>query len=64
MPLPKSTWIKSSYSSSDGCVEVKDENGFVLVRDSKNPHVGPLKIPKADWEVFIDGVRAGEFDPF
>jgi hypothetical protein len=36
---------------------------LVVVRDSKNPHGGVLRFTVAEWLVFLDGVRAGEFEP-
>jgi hypothetical protein len=58
-------WAKSSFSNSSrpNCVEVKLLPGGVLVRDSKSP-AGPwLLFTHAEWDAFIRGVHAGEFDP-
>jgi uncharacterized protein DUF397 len=57
-------WVKSSLSYANGnCVEVRPlAGGQVELRNSRFP---ALKLPafgRAEWEAFIGGVRAGEFD--
>jgi hypothetical protein len=60
-------WIKSSFCSADKpqCVEVKlTDSGEAELRDSK---LGPLFSPvlsftAGEWEAFVAGVKAGEFD--
>jgi hypothetical protein len=42
-------------------VEVACTGDRVLVRDSKNPHVGPLSFTIAEWEAFADAIGNGEF---
>ncbi|WP_433892249.1 DUF397 domain-containing protein [Streptomyces sp. CA-111067] len=64
--LSAATWVKSSYSGSNGgdCVEVAvapASTGVVPVRDSKDPHGPALVFPAATWTAFLNGVRAGEF---
>ncbi|MEV0773601.1 DUF397 domain-containing protein [Nocardia salmonicida] len=62
--LTRAKWFKSSRSSSGkDCVEVAHlEEGFVGVRDSKNP-TGPALIFKpSEWDAFLDGARRNEFD--
>jgi len=44
------------------CVEVAKKNGFVGVRDSKNPNGPVLAYTTQEWEVFVAGVKNGEFD--
>jgi len=57
-------WQHSSFStgSDQTCVDVAVRDGRVLVRDSKNPDDGPLAFTFAEWQVFLLGVRAGEFE--
>jgi hypothetical protein len=59
-----SHWRRSSASGSGGnCVEVAFvEGGDVLVRDSKAPQERVLSFTPAEWDAFLAGVRAGEFD--
>ena len=58
-------WHKSTASNGGtNCVEVMEtEDGF-LVRDTKDGGGGPvLSFTHTEWEVFLDGVLHGEFDP-
>jgi len=54
-------WHKSSRSHVNGCVEVAERLGEVLVRDSKNPGGGVLKFSELQFRLFVDAVKAGEF---
>jgi len=69
-------WHKSSFSSSSNCVEwrraseclngncveVGSENEEFLVRDTKDREGGTLRFTKGEWNAFVEGVKAGEFD--
>ena len=57
-------WIKSSFSFANGnCVEVAPlPGGGAAVRDSKDPASPVLAFTAAEWEAFLGGVKAGEFD--
>ena len=60
------TWKKASYSGNNGggCVETcGHEDGSVLVRDTKDNGTGPvLRFLPGEWDAFIAGAKAGEFD--
>ena len=65
MDLSAAIWRKSSRSSDNGgqCVEVAANlPGVVAVRDSKDPDGPKLVFNPAEWQAFIGGVKAGEFD--
>ncbi|MBR7839666.1 DUF397 domain-containing protein [Actinospica durhamensis] len=57
-------WRKSSYSNGQGnCVEFKQEDGLILVRDSKQGGTGPvLRFTHAEVGAFLLGAKDGEFD--
>ena len=57
-------WRKSSRSGSGGneCVEVAIGPTAVLIRDSKNPDDGVLRVTPRSWLDFLRGVKAGQFD--
>jgi hypothetical protein len=58
-------WRKASLSSAgDNCVEVGlGDDGTIGVRDTKQHGAGPILVfHPGEWEAFIGGVRAGEFD--
>lgn len=44
------------------CVMVAHKNGAIAVRDSKDSTKTTLVFNEAEWDVFIRGVKAGEFD--
>lgn len=54
---------KSSFSGGGGCVEVRRlPDGRVALRDSKDRDLAPHHFTPAEWNAFLAGVRAGEFD--
>jgi len=59
-------WIKSTLSFANGnCAEVTDlPDGTVGVRNSRFPDGPVLSFTPAEWQAFLGGARAGEFDRF
>jgi hypothetical protein len=58
-------WKKSSFSGASGdCVEVVEDldDGLIYVRDSKNVDGPQLIFNRGEWQAFLDGAKAGEFD--
>jgi hypothetical protein len=56
-------WQKSTFSGSGGtCVETAQVDGGVLVRDSKDPDGPRLGFDADEWNAFLRGAKAGEFD--
>jgi hypothetical protein len=55
-------WVKSSRSGGNGgsCVEVRQRDGRVEVRDSKDQEGPVLSFEAAAWAAFVDGVAKGE----
>jgi hypothetical protein len=63
MDLTNARWFKSSRSSGNGqCVEVAIQPDGVAVRDTKNREAGHLEFTPDEWNAFISGAKAGEFD--
>ncbi|MBK8760793.1 MAG: DUF397 domain-containing protein [Sulfuritalea sp.] len=55
-------FFKSSFSGKGGkCVEVKIDSGAIFVRHSRKDQ-GMLEFTHDEWEAFLLGVKAGEFD--
>jgi Domain of unknown function (DUF397) len=57
-------WVKSSYSFANGnCVEIATlPDGMVGIRNSKDPHGPVLRFTPDEWNAFLSGTLAGEFD--
>lgn len=65
MDLDDAWWRTSSFTGSNegSCVEVAFlPGGGVAVRDTKDRSRAPHRYTAAEWEAFVAGVRAGEFD--
>jgi hypothetical protein len=56
------TWVRSSFARGDG-VEIAQDGGTVLVRDSRAIGRQAFAFTVREWLEFIDGVKEGEFDP-
>ncbi len=62
--MERDVWRKSSRSGSGGaCVEVRDRGTGVDVRDSKDRGGPVLTFTAIEWRAFLEGVKAGEFQP-
>jgi len=59
---PGLPWRRSSACADSNCVEVAGAGQFLYLRDSKEPGVPALRFTRAEWEAFLAGVKAGEFD--
>lgn len=55
-------WRKSSRCESSGCVEVAPMGQGIAIRDSKDANGPILMFSRDQWRVFLDAVRAGEFE--
>jgi predicted secreted Zn-dependent protease len=55
-------WRKATGSYNNGCVEVAHRPGYVVIRDSKNPNGPVLTFDATEWQAFLDGVKANEFE--
>ncbi|WP_248966052.1 DUF397 domain-containing protein [Sphaerisporangium perillae] len=57
-------WRNSSYSGNNGgdCVEVAQSPRLIAVRDSKNPDGPKLFFSPGEWDAFLGGVKANEFE--
>jgi predicted secreted Zn-dependent protease len=55
-------WKKSTASGEGGCVEVARVGETTLVRDSKDPSGPALAFTQIEWEAFLVGVHARQFE--
>lgn len=59
----KGMWYKASASGpNDNCVEIFHGDSTIGVRDSKNPEGPALSFLPDEWDAFVAGAKAGEFD--
>ena len=58
-------WRRSTYSqgADSTCVEVAFDDHRATVRDSDHPAGPVLHFSLDEWRAFLQGVRAGQFDP-
>lgn len=54
-------WRKASFCQSGECVEVAQQDGVIVLRDSGEPR-GHVRYTTEEWRTFVRGVQAGEFD--
>ena len=54
-------WAKSTFSHTNGCVEVAFVGGQVAVRDSKDRGGPVLRFTPREWRAFLLAVRNDEF---
>jgi hypothetical protein len=63
MRLPADGWKRSSFCAARDCVEFSTHaDGTVVLRNSTKP-ARVVRYTTAEWEAFVSGVKAGEFDP-
>lgn len=58
------TWTKSSFCRSGSCVEVAEFGDKIGVRNSAYPDGMIILVTREEWEIFLAGVRSGDFDVF
>jgi hypothetical protein len=57
------SWTRASACiNGSECVEMRQHDGAVEVRDSKNPEGGTLRFTSGEWAAWLDGAKKGEFD--
>lgn len=62
LDVNQARWHKSSLSTDTNCVEMAQVDGYVAIRDSKNPDKSALIFTKDEWRAFVGGVHQNEFD--
>jgi hypothetical protein len=54
-------WRRSRRCATGACVEVARVEDRLLVRDSKDLAIAPLRFTEKQWVAFVAGVKAGTF---
>ncbi|MFC8350820.1 DUF397 domain-containing protein [Streptomyces sp. NPDC057280] len=53
-------WRTSTYTGTENCVEVADNDPtMVMVRDTKAPRGGLLAVQLTTWAAFVEFAKAG-----
>lgn len=60
-PSRAASWQKASFCAGGECVEVAPASGAVLVRSTADPRT-VIRYSLEEWQAFVMGVQAGEFD--
>jgi len=67
MSIPNATegsWHTAEMSGGGNCVQVKSQDGMVVVGNSRSVDGPFLSYTQDEWASFLDGVKKGEFDRF
>jgi len=56
------TWRKASFCASGECLEVAQQDGVIILRDSVQPDGSMLHYAAREWRSFVRDIKAGEFD--
>lgn len=57
--VARQPWRKASRSNQTGgdCVELRDSQDSVDFRDSKNPNLGHLRVPRRNFSALVSGIQ-------
>jgi Domain of unknown function (DUF397) len=61
-PADQPTWHISRRCDTGSCVEIGTLGESVLVRSSTDPDGARVRLSRAEWQVFVAGVKNGDFD--
>jgi hypothetical protein len=57
-------WRKSNTSDDGACVYIADgPDGWVALRESADPTGAVVRIPRASWRHFVNGIVNGSLKP-
>jgi hypothetical protein len=51
-------WRRASFCASTECVEVAEQDGVIMVRDSAHPSGGTVQWTVEAWRTFVRAIRA------
>jgi len=56
------SWRTATMSVGGNCVQVKSQNGMIVIRNSRLADGPYLSYTHDEWAAFLDGAKKGEFD--
>ncbi|MCQ8768286.1 DUF397 domain-containing protein [Streptomyces telluris] len=60
LDLGNAAWLSSSQGAGE--VQIAFVEGFIAMRNGRNPDGPALVFTPGDWRAFVRGAREGEFD--
>lgn len=60
----ENSWYIAKKSGGGNCVQVKSQDGMILVGNSRFVDGPFLSYTRDEWAAFLDGAKNGEFDRF
>jgi len=58
----QSVFRTSSFCAAGECLEVGQQDGLIILRDSTRPHDGLLHYGAGEWRSFLRGIKEGRYD--
>ena len=55
-------WRRASFCASGECVEVAQQDGVIILRDSTQPHGSLLYAAVSDFGSLVRNIKSGRFD--
>jgi hypothetical protein len=55
-------WRVALACNGGACIRVAPQGNKILIGDSKSPSGPVLTYNRSEWDVFVDGIRQGDFD--
>jgi Domain of unknown function (DUF397) len=56
-------WVRSSFCAAGDCIEAKAVDDTILIRRTSEWLIPwERAVTRAEWDAFVAGVKAGEFD--
>jgi hypothetical protein len=56
------TWYASKRCDTGQCVEIGTVGDSILIRSSTDPTEPHVTLSRREWDVFVAGVKDGDFD--
>ncbi len=60
----ESSWHTATMSGGGNCVQVRSQDGMVVIGNSRFSEGPFLSYTHDEWAAFLDGAKKGEFDRF
>lgn len=55
-------WTRSTTCSSGTCLEAREWEGYIQIRNSRNPDRPLITVPVEQWRNFTTAIKEGTYD--